>query len=126
MLRGHATSPFVARGASSQGEEYRVVSQFVMQSEATYSPIQNILPWSLRLLPCVPRPKYALFSNMYGNEMDRHTTPQLACLGCRHVSQSHSQRAQKHRLTFTSSPVFLIQTAGRSAVFAPSSPSSHA
>ena len=105
-----------------------MVSQFVMQSEATYSPIQNTLSWGLRLLACVPRPKYALFSNMYGNEleMDRDTTPQLACLGFRHVSPSHSQGAQKHRLTFTSSPVFLIQTAGRSAVFAPSSPSSHA
>lgn len=66
------------------------VSRFVMPSEATYSQIQNTLPWSLRLLPCISRPKYALFLNMHGNEMDRDTTRQLACLGFCDVSQSHS------------------------------------
>ena len=69
---------------------------------------------------------YTLFSkHVWKRQGSRHHTPQPVCLGCFRCQSVTRSADRTAPLTLTSSPVFLIQTAGLSAVFAPSSLSSH-
>jgi len=137
VLRGVAPSLHPSRvPLYTQAREERNASQFVMRDrtcqhakEAPDPSTQKKKKSLSNLRFNLEHSKYAPCSNdMDGSKMiTAPSTPQLACLGFCDVRQSATRRMNRagNCLTFTSSPVFLIQTAGRSAVFAPSSPSSH-